>query len=289
MIIPGTYVATDLRGKLPFTRVILAYCKWYVQRYASTWFFFKWRPKLASLDIKISGDHLFCFRWSRIVTSVRGKNIIKFSAWISRSNQFTVPIICDERVITIDISKSIWDSINQEEFLQGIKIACCTLEATYACRDYEAIVAKSICTGGFRYFGVNSYRINPETRLPGIYWAQYVTQEMVKETGNLQEIENEARCEVKDILCKNKGIWLQLTHDFWKTQREDRLALRKYSSRSLYMLSLHDIAKCIRRDMIPVIDFLPLENPEITEIERIRKNIWVNNCQTHRLLHYCGT
>lgn len=215
-----------------------------------------------------------CFVSGEVVlsTAKKKRSMVTFSATISRSNRYTVPIIDEERVIWIQIPKAVWDRIKQEDFLKGVQHACYALEAAYACVDDVTIAAKTIYTGGFRYFGVNSHKIPPQTRLPGIYWAQYVTQEMVRETGTLQEIENEAPCEVKGMVGENQGIWLQLTHDFLKTQREDRLALRKYFSESLYQLSLLDIAKSVRIDLIPVIDYLPLDVAEITEIERIRNN-----------------
>ncbi len=218
---------------------------------------------------------------------------IRIHATITHSEKWTTPKIKEECTITGVIHRQVWDKIDQPKLIETIQNACLILGATYACIDYEYFCPKSIYYGGFRFYGKEVPRyfpfppgyidpqhfpypdIDPEAHLPGVYWAQFVSQRMLEATGTLQVIESDAPCDAKKVIGGKgvEGMWLQLSPNLWKTPVEKRLLLRRYVSDSLYELDMHRLADAKTPHSLGTIHLLPLEDEETQDVERLRKQI----------------
>jgi hypothetical protein len=187
--------------------------------------------------------------------------------------EFPLPwMLKNERQVNMEIPKETWDGMDQMTFLDTLKAACCTLGASYACIDHELIIAKDIDSAGFRLYGEHADEIDPESRLPGVYWGQFVSPRMIERTGSIAQIVMEAPCKVREIinLFGVEGLWLQLTAGIWQTPKENRISFRQYFADSLYVPSLRVIAGHSISEFLTRIVMLPLTDDEIEEINRLR-------------------
>lgn len=188
------------------------------------------------------------------------------------------------------IDKYVWDQIDQPKFIAAVQNACSILGATYASIDYEINCPKSLYSTNYRLFSKNvpihyygkeadysQYpEVDPETYLPGVYWAQLVPQSMVEATGTLKAIAAEAPCETKELINMNgtEYIWLQLTPNLWKTKLDKRLRLRRYFQKSLLKLDIERLAEANHPILFSQINFLPLEEEEARQAEARRRAIY---------------
>lgn len=173
----------------------------------------------------------------------------------------THPHFQGERTIFMAIPEIVWRNIDPAAFADQICQIACALKATYACLDTAWLPITSLHTAPFRLLCENGQDIDPEDRLPGIYWGQYITPQMTAATASLDDIAVQAPCEARKIHAEGelRGVWLQLPSTPIQTPIESRHALRRYFERSLYALS-PEIVKRYSHMAFRLIDFdmLPL-------------------------------
>ncbi len=177
-----------------------------------------------------------------------------------------MPIIDDEKVIEISIPKDIFSKVNYIELKQTIQQICLRLDVTYACLDINILCPRSIYLDGFFFFSeMPAELLNCETHIPGIHWAQFITPNMIKNTGSLPMIYENVPCHYSELIYKNteiKGIWIELSKNYWDINIDERIKMRTYLSSSLYKLSYEKIKQYKSPYKQAEIDFLPLYSCE---------------------------
>jgi hypothetical protein len=207
--------------------------------------------------------------------SKKKKGKVVFSAALSPSNRWTVPIEDEERSIRFIIDKTIWDMMDQKRFLYDVQTTCINVGATYACIDYEVIIPHHINHSNYHHFSPDSSKLDSGSYLPGVFWSQFVSCDMIKHTGTVDNIINSLSFEAKRIMSLEgrDNIWIQITEKIDEASIQARLQLRRFFSASLYPLSMESIAKVpLDFNWTPKIEYIPLENFEKEEVERIRQS-----------------
>ena len=201
------------------------------------------------------------------------KNKKKMSIFftVNRSNKYTNPIIKNERTIEIRIPKAVAKQIGMEMLLIQMRDLCHRVHATYAFMDLILFMQRSIYHDSFRCWGQNNVSIDPETRIPGIHWLQFLSEKMVSNTDTLENIAANAPC-TKAIVDREglvPGVWLQLSNNLWKEPPPIYNEYRKYFEKSMYELDLYEVAKCFpERDIL--LQYLPLSQEEREQMMAIR-------------------
>lgn len=176
------------------------------------------------------------------------------------------------REIRMEIPRTIWRMMDIQAFIEAVQHACCTLNATYASIDTEAVNAPSLDQARFFEYSSNLRKTDWESYIPDIYWGQFIPAQRIKNAADFNTWVDTVPCEKKKLLTANgKGAaWLQLDCDIWKPTAESRLALRKHFQDSLPVLSIEKMAN-VPYLMDYRIDLMPLLPNERAELERLRK------------------
>ncbi|MCQ2457699.1 MAG: hypothetical protein MJ142_03080 [Clostridia bacterium] len=130
---------------------------------------------------------------------------------IVRSSGLTQPMIGHEQAIFTLVNADLWKK-RAEPLIKKIKDMCSDApHITYVAIDKENISPKSIYIANIRLFS-NPYSasaIDPESRIPGIYWAQYINNSMLDQ--NIRKRISEGICSTPDIICEEigTGFWIQ--------------------------------------------------------------------------------
>lgn len=140
-----------------------------------------------------------------------------------------------ERFIDMQIDFDLWKQVDQSAFIQAVQEACVALKATYACIDEEAPLG-GIYECYFKWLSRETADV--EKKLPGIYWVQMFSQEMVSATGRLAEIAEKAPCERAECFDGERMLLAQISTDFARAVPRKRMAMRTFFQDSLYRISL---------------------------------------------------
>lgn len=194
---------------------------------------------------------------------------ISLIATIKKSNRYTMPMINDEKIIRIDISNWVWQHLNQEKLIEALQNTCLILGATYACIDLPLLCPLSIYAGGFRTFCSEADTIDPETKIPGIQWGQFISAKMLTPSGSDRFASLQTSFGTIKAL-EDKGLWVQLSDNILHPDQKSRMLFREYFSDSLYNLSLDIIAGTISPTQQFSIQMLPLTDSEKQIIQAIR-------------------
>jgi len=167
-----------------------------------------------------------------------------------------------EKSIFLMIPERLWRGMDPVVFSDLICKTACALNATYAYADVAWLPVTTLHFAYFRSLCENGKELDPEEKLPGIFWGQYVTQKMVEATATIDEIAAQAPCDVKKVYsgADQRGVWLQLSSNPNNASIESRQVLRRYFDRSLYTLSPKLVKERSQIKIIKSIDFdtLPL-------------------------------
>ena len=213
-------------------------------------------------------------RQSESILSDAEKKEIYIFFTVNRSNKYTNPITKNERKVEIRIPKAVAKQIGMETLLIQMRDLCHRVHATYAFMDLAPFLQKSIYHDTFRYWGKNTVSIDPETRIPGIHWLQFLSEKMVSNTDTLENIAANAPC-TKAIIDREgpiPGVWLQLSDNLWKDPPPIYYAYRKYFEKSLYELDLALVAKCMPEIDI-LLQYLPLSPEEREQMMAMRRQL----------------
>lgn len=186
-----------------------------------------------------------------------------------------------ERWISLRMTARLWQTIDQEAFIQCIKEMYFALNATYACIDEEAPLG-GIHEGSFRFLANLPQDEDLENRLPGIYWLQIVACDFVDKSGGIARVLKSAPCEGVELIERDqkRALLLKITSDIKKANRRKRLAMREYFKDSLYTISLNisrldklwnvgnwkHMSITQQKDILRRLQMMPLNDYEISEI-----------------------
>ena len=164
-------------------------------------------------------------------------------ATINRLDYGNTPMIKNERKIDIRINNRFWKLLDITQLIDITNRSIVLLGSTFACIDYNSISPHSIYSTAFRLCTEDTYLIDPEERIPGIFWWQYISYKMLSAVSCTPDYIKKAPCrccEIPDIESKKAlGIELQLSSALEITTDKDRLRLRIYLQQFLYQPSLN--------------------------------------------------
>jgi len=143
-----------------------------------------------------------------------------------------------ERWITIRITPHLWNMLDQEAFIQRIKEAYLSLNATYACIDENAPLG-GIYEENFRLLTTSPQDYDIEGTLPGIHWLQIIDSRFISASGDINTLANHAPCErIEQIVHNNRDILLfQISPTLRTATRKRRLNMRAYFHDFLYNIT----------------------------------------------------
>lgn len=172
--------------------------------------------KTEMTDLEFSGDRILkhidpsvCYISINICNS---KGVCASSyGCITRSSGLTQPMTGHEQKIFMLVNNDLWRK-RAEPLINEIKDMCRDApHITYVAIDKENISPKSIYTANIRMFSnpFSASAIDPESRIPGIYWAQYIHNSMLDQ--NIRKRISEGICSTRDIICEDTGtgFWIQ--------------------------------------------------------------------------------
>lgn len=176
----------------------------------------------------------------------------------------------EECFLRMAIPARVWDAMDRPLFISTFQQACCALRACYAAVDERGVPSR-LSKSLYRQFFQDAESIPMESRLPGIFWAQFITAGMVEKTGTLAEIAAKAPFGIVQEINQNgvEGLWMQLTPDIHKAPPAKRLPFRRFFAESLYELSMPRIAASKYAPRMT--NRLPLEQWERQEVRRLRE------------------
>lgn len=177
------------------------------------------------------------------------------------------------REIRMEISRSVWNALDKHRFIEAIHHTCCTLNATYASIDHEALSIPALEHARFIEYSENQNMVDLETCMPDICWGQFITAQRINNTASFNALIEAAPCEKKFLVTDNgqKAAWLQLDYDIWKPTAESRMDLRRHFDASLPILSIEKMA-AVPYAYDYVIDLMPLWPDERKKLQQLRKN-----------------
>ena len=200
------------------------------------------------------GIHLHLCQKSSNISSVNvrvlsnHKKLISMRICIDRSESISVGIVKNEQSILYEIYKSFWKK-NHVELMEMIKKCCAILPLSYACVDFYQLVPQSIYHGNIRMMGFQAEKVNPEEKIPGVYWAQFVSKKMFSSSGSLtQLVEKLSKDRISSCILNNsatEGLWIQTATSLEKDSLEDHICFLNTLIRSTYQLDKKQIERCI--------------------------------------------
>ena len=199
---------------------------------------------------------------------------VSLSATVKRWDWGHIPMTKDERKVFIHMTKRLWLLLDTTELLEITKQAVLILGASYACIDSNRIVPASIYTAPFRLCSENTHLIDPEERIPGIFWWQYISEKMIRAVSCTHEYLIKAPCDYSEIGYEHQaqGVCLQLCKKLSLKPGESellaqKLQLRAYLEPFLYHPSI-DLLLQYHNDPFTRYDFelMPMTQEEIRQL-----------------------
>ena len=222
--------------------------------------------------------------WTAIFQDSESLHRYMFGGWeclVAYPEYYETYIPQKERYIMLHIPLEAWRFIDKEAFINCVKEACAALNVTYACMDAD-IRTGGLYGGRFRLLSDATDEDDIEKSLPGVYWFQIVSQDMVERTGSLEEIARTVPCERAEVFeCGGRRMLLmQTTREFEKTTHKKRLAMRTFFDKSLYRIVVEgkrmnnltnfdaysDMGKSMRAIILRDMKLIPLTNEEIAAL-----------------------
>ena len=115
-----------------------------------------------------------------IICTDRITPVITLDAVLDRSPGWGSPMIKQEQTLRIAINQKLW-SKHEIDFAKMIREIIKQTSCTYACVDQATATPRSIYHGNLRIIANHPEKYDPERFVPGIYWAQYLSDKMLDE------------------------------------------------------------------------------------------------------------
>lgn len=134
---------------------------------------------------------------------------------ITRSHALTQFMIGREQTIFMLVDEKLWCK-RSAVLIEQIQAMCANDLISYVAIDFENILPRSIYTANLRLLSSPriTSTIDPESRVPGIYWAQFIGNSMLTQEVKKKAIDiaSGGHC---NYVCKDigTGLWIQTTSD----------------------------------------------------------------------------
>ncbi len=164
-------------------------------------------------------------------------------ACITHSNALTLPMIKNEQKIAITISWQVW-SAKQNFILEKILSLCVADNISYIAIDRVNVAPKSIYTANLRLFSLTAKDYDEEKTIPGIYWGQYLSVNMLNEN-MVEYIKLNYAPELICILYKERicGLWLQTSTALDNDTKDQHMRLYSYFAKNTYSIDNETVKK----------------------------------------------
>ena len=166
-----------------------------------------------SLDeLEDSIDSKTCFISVWIANKEAG--FARTAGCITRANNQLRFMVGHEQTLIMHVDCKLWNK-RSKMLTDCIREFCCDSHVSYVAIDKDYIFPQTIYCGNLRILtkpSISAPKIDPESRVPGIYWAQYISDSML--TG---EIKSKILSGSPDAgigyICKEigSGLWIQTT------------------------------------------------------------------------------
>lgn len=181
--------------------------------------------------------------------------------------------------IAFKMPEYLWEYVDKKQILEVFQKVCINTNAQYGCIDYsDALYTIGNCPILKCSHETETYF--PDKRLPGLFWAQWIPEIMVKETGTLEWIAEHAPNEC--TLSEKKGfLFMTKDGDIKEYSHSQRLLARDFFTKSLYPFDvdniyrknvcnvqyLHDMTRSETKETIDFLKRIPLTKEEIKRIK----------------------
>ncbi len=175
--------------------------------------------------------------------TLKHQRAVSMYACITRSNALTQPMIKNEQKIAITICWQAW-SAKQNYILEKILSLCLTNNISYIAIDRVNVAPKSIYTANLRLFSLTTKDYDEEKVIPGIYWGQYLSVNMLNED-MVELIKLNYAPELTRILYKEKtcGLWLQTSAVLDNDTMEQHMRLYSFFAKNTYTIDNETVKK----------------------------------------------
>ena len=175
--------------------------------------------------------------------TLKHQRVVGMYACITHSNALTQPMIKDEQKIAITISWQAW-SAKQNFILEKILSLCVADSISYIAIDRVNVAPKSIYTANLRLFSLTAKDFDEEKVIPGIYWGQYLSVNMLNEE-MVEQIKLNYAPELTYILKKEKtcGLWLQTSTALDNDTMEQHMRLYSIFDKNTYTIDNETVKK----------------------------------------------
>ena len=156
---------------------------------------------------------------------------------IIQSHYLATKMIANEQTINILIDETMWEYSQNRIFSRIIEL-CRNTSISYVAADKETIAPQSIYHAQLRFFSQReAISINPETKVPGIYWTQYISTKMLSnetlnDICNLPSPASYTKVEGK----QGDGVWIQTSSRINDDTKELHKVLYSILKRDSYSL-----------------------------------------------------
>lgn len=168
-----------------------------------------------------------------------------FVAVIQRSVVHTTPMVRAEQKLYMDMYPYLWKRIRCNIY-KIIQIMCKRLRTSYVVVDEYGLVPRTIYTANMRLISLHPERVNPEDKIPGIFWMQFIGERMIKETCTAEEAVHLLRS--KGVLCNHlssaftKGVFVQTSSLLESDNKDRHQVVYELLRSSMYRPDPHQIA-----------------------------------------------
>ena len=175
----------------------------------------------------IDGDFYFSIPKYKMPRSV------SFSAFIHRPAIYTSPLRGPDRWLGLFIPKDVVQLLGCDWLRDQMIRIRRNLRATYAHMDMDPF-----CRDLFEFWAKSDPPMEFERCVPGFHWLQFLSDDMIAQTGTAQEVAQNAPCAwaAVDDQGPVHGVWLQMTDNLWGNPLKARYTYREYFARSLWEL-----------------------------------------------------
>lgn len=142
----------------------------------------------------------------------------------------------------IHIPGEIWQYADQEKLITAFRESCKEMDASFGCINCdEPRWRLEECP--YVYLHADSDEEDFLDRIPGIFWAQWVNESLIKNTGSIQWVCENAPYELKKTYDTQSGkyLWMQSAGDIDSFTYEKKLLIRAFFEESLYALDMKNI------------------------------------------------
>lgn len=151
----------------------------------------------------------------------------------------------------IRIPDMLWQYMDREKMITAFQETCKEMNASFACINCdEPRWRLSECPYVYLH-NDGQDKDSSLDRIPGFFWAQWINESIIKNTGSMQWVYENAPYEMKKIhdTANGKCLWMQSSGEVESLTYEKKLLLREFFKDSLYDLDMEKIYNANKFDV----------------------------------------